>query len=53
MFKTVKTTRPFLTILDRDDPYVFNIWGQLTSLPKESFGINKYVNYPINIEEMF
>lgn len=53
MFKTVKTTRPFLTILDRLNPRVFNVWGQLDNLPDESFTINQFVNYPISIEEVF
>lgn len=53
MFKNVKTTRPFLTILDRGTPTTFNIWGQLTALPKESFGINQFTSFPISIEEVF
>lgn len=51
--KSVKTTRPFLTILDRDNVRVLNIWGQFTSLPSESFGINQFASFPIKIEEVF
>lgn len=53
MFKTIKTTRPFLTILERDNPQVFNIWGQLKDLPSESYDVNKYVSYSINVLEVF
>ena len=52
-FETVKITRPFLTILDMNNPYRFNIWGQLTDVPDESYGINDFVNLPLKIEEVF
>lgn len=52
-FETVKITRPFLTILDMNDPYRFNIWGQLTDIPDESYGVNDFVNLPLKIEEVF
>lgn len=52
-FETMKITRPFLTILDMNDPYRFNIWGQLTDIPDESYGINDFVNLPLKIEEVF
>lgn len=51
--KYVKTTRPFLTILDRDNVRTFNMWGQLTDLPSESFGVNQFASMPISIEEVF
>lgn len=53
MWKSVKTTRPFMTILDRDNPTVLNMWGQLKALPNESFGINQFASMPISIEEVF
>lgn len=53
MWKYVKTTRPFLTILDRSNVETFNMWGQFTDLPDESFGVNQFVNTPITIEEVF
>jgi len=53
LWKTVKTTRPFLTVLDRDNTQIFNVWGQFKSLPDESFGINQFVNTPVSIEEVF
>jgi hypothetical protein len=53
MFKTVKVTKPFLTILDVNNPYKFNIWGQLTDIPDDAFGINDFVNFPLRIEEVF
>lgn len=52
-FHTVKTTKPFLTIMDYTDPYKFNMWGQLTDIPDESFTINDFVSFPIKIEEVF
>jgi len=53
MFKSVKTTRPFLTVLDRNDPSFFNMWGELKTIPNESFGVNRYADFPIAIEEVF
>jgi hypothetical protein len=53
MTKNVKTTRPFLTILNRDNPIVFNIWGQLSNLPSYSYGVNQFNSFPIQIEEVF
>lgn len=53
MFKYVKTTRPFLTILDRSDPEWLNMWGQLNSIPSDSFGVNNYVSFGLKITEMF
>lgn len=53
MFNTVKITKPFLTILDVEDPYKFNVWGQLTDIPDDSFGINDFVTFPLRIEEVF
>lgn len=53
MFKTVKTTRPFLLILNRVDPTILNMWCQLTDLPSERFGINRFVDMPLSMEEVF
>ena len=53
MFKTVKITRPFLTILDPDAPYQLNIWGQLKDIPDESYVVNNYVSLPFKIDEVF
>lgn len=53
MFETVKTTRPFLTILDMNSPYKFSMWGQLTDVPDESYNILDYVTIPLRIEEVF
>ena len=53
LFDTVRTTRPFLTVLDRSNPSILNIWGQLKDMPNESYGINKFVNFSAAIEEVF
>lgn len=52
-FHSVKTIKPFLTILDITDPYAFNMWGQLTDIPDEAFTVNNFVSFPIKIEEVF
>lgn len=53
MFKSLKTTRPFLMVLDRDNPNVLNMWCQFTKLPDFAYTVNRFVNYPIRIEEVF
>lgn len=53
MYKTVGTTKPFLSILDRGDPGFCSIWGQIDRLPRESYGINKFMSQSIKIKEMF
>lgn len=53
MFETVKITKPFLTVLDMDNPYKMIMWGQLTDIPDDAFGINDFVNFPLRIEEVF
>jgi hypothetical protein len=53
MFETVKITKPFLTILDINNPYKLAIWGQLTDIPDESYSVLDYVNMPLRIEEVF
>lgn len=52
-FQSVKTIKPFLTILDYKNPYKFNAWVQLTDVPDESYGVNDYVSFPIKMEEVF
>lgn len=53
MFQTVKTVKPFLTILDYQNPYKFNMWGQLTDIPDETFNVNDFVSFPMKLEEVF
>ena len=52
-FQTVKTIKPFLVILDYQNPYKFNAWMQLTDVPDESFTVNDYVSFPLKMEEVF
>lgn len=52
-FKTVKTIKPFLTILDYENPYKFNAWMQFTDIPDESFTVNDFVTFPLKLEEVF
>lgn len=53
LFRNVRTTRPFLTILDRGNPGLFNVWGELQTIPGESYGINQFVSMPLSVEEVF
>lgn len=53
MFRYVGITRPFLTILNREDPGFCSIWGQLLDLPNESYTVNQYVSQSIKIMEVF
>lgn len=49
----VGETLPFLTIVDPLDPYFKLIWGQLRTMPKESFTINRFVNLSLDIDEVY
>jgi hypothetical protein len=53
MFNYVKTTRPFLTILDPQNPYQLSLWGQLQDIPDESYGTMNYVSIPMKVDEVF
>lgn len=53
MYKNVGTTKPFLTIVDRDDPAFCSLWGQIDKLPRDSFTINRFTSQSIKIMEMF
>ncbi len=53
LFKAMKTTRPFLMVLDRQDPTFLNMWGEFTKLPTESFAVNRFASFSITIEEVF
>lgn len=53
MFRNVKTTRPFLTILDRKDPAKLSVWGQLGSIPNDSFTVNDFVSMSLSVTEVF
>jgi hypothetical protein len=47
----VGVSKPFLTIVDRNDPSFISLWGQLKDLPNERFTINRFVNLSLKIEE--
>ena len=53
MFKLMKTTKPFLTVLDRASPNKLAIWGQLKSIPNDSFTVNDFVSMSLSIAEVF
>lgn len=53
LYDNVGTTRPFLTVLNRFDPAFCSLWGQLKSLPPESFTVNQFMSQSIKIEENF
>jgi len=52
LFENVKTTKPFLTVIDRDNPSFFPLWGQLATLPTDSFTVEQRVSFPLRIEEV-
>lgn len=53
MLDAVGETYPFLTIVDPQDQTWKIIWGQVDSLPNESFGINRFVNMSFAIQEVY
>ena len=53
MFKVVKKTKPFLTILDRKNPSKLSMWGQLKSIPNDSFTVNDFVSMSLGVREVF
>lgn len=53
MFKVVKKTKPFLTILTRSNPNKLAIWGQLKSIPNDTFTVNDFVSMALSIREVF
>lgn len=53
MYRTVGTTKPFLTIVDRGDIEFATVWGQIDKLPRDSLTINRFVSQSLKIKEMF
>jgi hypothetical protein len=53
MFDSVGETYPFLTIVDPADQSFQLIWGHIDNLPTRSFGINRYVDMPLVIQEVY
>jgi len=53
LFNYVGVTRPFLTIVTREDPGFCSIWGQLKDIPGETYTINQYVTQNVKVEEVF
>lgn len=52
-YRNVKTTKPFLVIVNRANPNVFSAWVQLNTLPTDSFQVNQRVNFSLDAEEVF
>lgn len=52
MIDNVGVTYPFLTIVDPADQQFLLHWGVLDSLPGRSFGINRYVDLSLQIQEV-
>lgn len=53
MLDEVGETLPFLTIVDPGEPYFKMIWGLVDSMPSESYDINRYVDFSMNIQEVY
>lgn len=53
MVEFVGTTLPFFTIVDSIEPYFKFIWGQLTSMPDETYDVNRYVSTSLDIQEVY
>lgn len=53
MFKTAGKTFPFLTVVDPEDQDFEIIWGVFDNVPSRSFGINRYVDMPLSITEVY
>ena len=49
----VGETLPFLTIVDPSQPYFKLIWGIIDKMPSESYDINRYVDIPLVIQEVY
>ena len=53
LIDNVKTTRPFLTILDPNNVSLLIMWGQFMEIPTFNFTINNFVTANIRIQEVF
>lgn len=53
MFDVVGETFPFLTVLDPADQNFFMTWGVIDTLPSQTFGINRYADLQLTIQEQY
>jgi hypothetical protein len=53
MLDEVGETLPFLTIVDPGEPYFKIVWGILDNMPSETYDINRYVDMPLSIQEVY
>lgn len=53
LFEEVGETYPFLTIVDPSDQSFEMIWGQIDSLPRKAYTINRYVDMSFSIQEIY
>jgi hypothetical protein len=53
LIDNVRTTLPFLTILDPGNPTLFLAWTEFEDLPSFEFTINGYVEAKLRVEEVF
>ncbi len=53
MADDVGVTRPFLTILDRDDPGFGLFWAQMGKIPEIGYTINRYASWSMGVSEVF
>lgn len=53
LVKTVGETYPFLTIVDPSDQSFITLWGNIDRLPSRGFGINRYADLSMTIQEVY
>ena len=53
MIENVKTNRPFLTILDRNNPRIFTAWTEFSNLPNLAYDINELATADLKLQEVF
>lgn len=53
MCKFVGTTLPFLTIVDPNEPYFSVLWGQLKLIPARNYGVLRFTDFRMTIDEVY
>ncbi len=53
MLDAVGETFPFLTIVDPSDQRFFMTWGVVDSMPAFTFGVNRYLDLQLTVQEQY
>ncbi|MDZ4810759.1 MAG: hypothetical protein SGI96_21190 [Bacteroidota bacterium] len=53
LFDHVGITKPFLTIIDRNDPTFNPIWGQMDRIPGFAYTVNRFASTSMTVQEVF